>query len=35
MNLVNSDLLWLLSIITIFTAVMSPALYWVLTAKHR
>ena len=35
MELVNSDLFWLLSIITVFTAVMSPTLCWVLTAKHR
>ena len=35
MELVNSDLFWLLSIISVFTAVMSPTLYWVLTAKQR
>ena len=35
MDLVNSDLFWLLSIVTVFTAVMSPTLYWVLTAKYR
>ena len=35
MDLANNDLLWLLSIITIFTAIMSPTLCWVLTAKYR
>jgi len=35
MELVNNDLFWLLSIISVFTAVMSPTLCWVLTAKYR
>ncbi len=35
MILVNSDLLWILSIVTIFTVIMSPTLCWVLTAKYR
>ena len=35
MDLAHSDLLWILSIITIFTTIMSPTLCWVLTAKYR
>ena len=35
MDLVNSDLFWLFSIITVFAAVMSPTLCWILTAKYR
>lgn len=35
MNLVNNDLLWIIGIITIFTAIMSPTLCWILTAKYR
>ncbi len=35
MDIANIDLFWLLSIVTIFTAIMSPTLCWVLTAKHR
>ena len=35
MDLINTDLFWLLSIISIFTAVMSPTLCWILTAKYR
>ena len=35
MDLGNSDLLWLLSIVTIFTVIMAPTLCWVLTAGYR
>ncbi len=35
MDFTNIDVLWILSIITVFTAIMSPTLCWVLTAKYR
>ncbi len=35
MDLANSDLLWIISIVTIFTVIMSPTLCWVLTARYR
>ncbi len=35
MNLLHSDLLLILVIITVFTTIMSPTLCWILTAKYR
>ncbi len=35
MEFFNSDLFWIVSIITIFSAVMSPTLCWILTARYR
>ena len=35
MYLANSDVFWIIGMVTVFSIVMSPTLCWILTTEHR